>query len=199
MLDVTNGSILIDGIDLFTLSRETVREKLTTIAQDPLLLVGCTVRFNADPAGQLPDTDIIKALSRVGLWEGLLAERGGLDAEIKTTSSLSKGQQQLFGLARAMLKLQHTHTKIVLLDEATSNVDAETDARMQKVLRQEPFSSCSILTVAHRIETIIDSDIVIVLDQGRVIEIGHPRELAGRERSTFAGLLQRSAYEIRQM
>lgn len=194
MLELTNGSILIDGLDLSTISRERVRQKLTTIAQESLLLVGCTVRFNADPTGQLPDTDIINALTQVGLWGSLLAERGGLDAEIKSTSSLSKGQQQLFGLARAMIKLQRSHCKIVLLDEATSDVDAETDARMQNILRQEPFSSCSILIVTHRIESIIDSDIVIVLDKGQVSETGDPRELVSRKNSTFASLLQSNGY-----
>ncbi|PWY94818.1 multidrug resistance-associated protein [Aspergillus sclerotioniger CBS 115572] len=189
MLDITSGSVVIDNIDLAAIPRETVREQVITIPQDPLLLVGCTVRLNVDPAGQLSDADLIAALDRVGLWTDVLEARGGLDAEIKDALSLSRGQQQLLELARAMLKLHVSHSKIVLLDEATSGVDVETDARMQDILRQAPFNSCTILTVAHRVSTIRDSDLVIVLDKGRVVEMGKPGVLAGQNGSNFASLL----------
>lgn len=189
MLDITSGSVVIDNLDLAAIPCERVREQLITIPQDPLLLVGCTVRLNVDPAGQLSDADMIAALDRVGLWTDVLEARGGLDAEIKDTLSLSRGQQQLLELARAMLKLRVSHSKIVLLDEATSGVDVETDARMQNILRQAPFNSCTILTVAHRVRTIRDSDLVIVLDEGRVVEMDEPGVLAGRRGSVFASLL----------
>ncbi|PYI06874.1 multidrug resistance-associated protein [Aspergillus sclerotiicarbonarius CBS 121057] len=190
MLDITRGSVVIDNIDLATIPCETIREQLITIPQDPLLLVGCTVRLNVDPAGQLSDADIIAALDQVGLWKDVLEARGGLDAEIKDTLSLSRGQQQLMELARAMLKLRVSHARIVLLDEATSGVDVETDARMQDILRQVPFNSCTILTVAHRVGTIQDSDLVVVLDNGRVVEMDEPGVLADRSGGVFASLLK---------
>ncbi|PYI23686.1 putative ATP-binding cassette transporter [Aspergillus violaceofuscus CBS 115571] len=175
MLELTSGSILIDDLDLSTIPRETVRERLVTIAQNPLIFAGCTVRLNADPtpggsgSGNLPDAEIIAALDRVGLWHGVLAERsGGLDAELGA-DTLSRGQTQLFGIARAMLKLQRSGARVLLLDEATSHVDRETEARVQALLREEPFRSCSVLAVAHRVESLADYDGVVVLERGRVV------------------------------
>ncbi|PYH49541.1 putative ATP-binding cassette transporter [Aspergillus saccharolyticus JOP 1030-1] len=188
MLEITSGSIMVDNVDLATISREAVRERLVTISQEPLLILGCPVRFNADPTGLVPDADIIAALDRVGIWHDVLDEReGGLDAELGS-ATLSRGQTQLFGLARAMLKLQHSDSKVLLLDEATSNIDPETDAQVQALLRQEPFRSCSTLTVAHRSNTIADSDVLLVLEQGRVVEMGDPRELVRRD-GFYAGLV----------
>ncbi|KAE8352610.1 putative ATP-binding cassette transporter [Aspergillus coremiiformis] len=169
MLNIKSGSILVDNVDLAHVSRETVREQFVAISQEPLILLGCTVRVSADPTGRHSDTEIIHALDRVGIWKGALEERGGLDGEVATR--FSRGQNQLFALARAMLKLEGSRTKVLLLDEATSNIDPETDARIQAILRQEPFRSCSILTVAHRINTIEDYDVVIVLDRGRVARV----------------------------
>ena len=187
MLEIASGSILVDNVDLENVSRETVREQFVTITQEPLTLLGCTVRVSADPTGRHSDNEIIHALDRVGIWKGVLEDRGGLDEEI--TSRLSRGQNQLFALARAILKLEGSRAKVLLLDEPTSNIDLETDARIQAILRQEPFRSCSILTVAHRINTIADYDVVVVLDRGRVVELGNPRELATEESSIFAGLI----------
>ncbi|KAJ5190136.1 multidrug resistance-associated protein [Penicillium cinerascens] len=189
MLNITNGSILIDNVDLATLPPEMVRERLVTIPQDPFIMVGCTVRLNTDPTGKLPDADIIAALDRVGIWKGVLDDRGGLEAEITDTLSLSRGQQQLLEIARAILKIEASHAKILLIDEATSGVDMETDARVQALLEREPFHSCTVLTVAHRVHTLMDYDLVFVLDQGKVIETGRPRELAGQKDSAFSSLL----------
>lgn len=187
--NITNGSILIDNVDLATLPLEMVRERLVTIPQDPFIMLGCTVRLNADPTGKISDTDIITALDQVGIWKGVLAERGGLEAEITDTLSLSRGQQQLLELARAMLKIQESNAKILLIDEVTSSVDLETDARVQALLRREPFHSCTVLTVAHRVHTLMKYDLVLVLDQGKVIEMDKPDELAGKKDSVFSSLL----------
>ena len=194
MLTITNGSILIDNVDLATLQPERVRERIVTIPQDPFITVGCTVRLNTDPTGKFPDADIIAALDRVGIWKGVLDDRGGLDAEITNTLSLSRGQQQLLELARALLKIQASNAKILLIDEATSGVDMETDAHVQALLGREPFHSCTILTVAHRVHTLMDYDLVFVLDQGKVIEMGGPGELAGQKDSVFSSLLNSQAY-----
>lgn len=180
LLEVNTGSIFVDDIDLATVSRDTIRERLVTIPQETLILTG-SLRLNVDPGHKYSDISIIRALDRVGLWT-MLDERGGLDAEL-TASVLSKGQQQLLALARAILK----RGKILLLDEPTSNVDAETDAVMQRIMQQE-FESCTILTVAHRLDSIMNSDIIAVMDAGKLVELGPPEELLMRPDGWFSRL-----------
>jgi ATP-binding cassette, subfamily C (CFTR/MRP), member 1 len=114
-------------------------------------------------------------LERVDLW-GILYERGGLDADLHA-STLSRGQQQLFALARALLSKDKG--KILILDEATSNVDKETDMVMQEIIRDE-FKGYTILSVAHRLSTIMDADKVLVVDSGRVVDFDSPRSLLDR-------------------
>jgi ATP-binding cassette subfamily C (CFTR/MRP) protein 1 len=157
-----------------TWTREIIRSRIVTIPQDPFMLAG-SVRLNADPASLTSDEAIITALTKVGLWD-ILSSRGGLEADI-TTNPLSHGQQQIFCLARAMLR---TGSRILVLDEATSNVDAETDQLMQRLIREE-FVGWTILTVAHRLDTILDSDKILVLDGGRVVQFGEPEELLSVE------------------
>ncbi|GIJ86756.1 hypothetical protein Asppvi_005651 [Aspergillus pseudoviridinutans] len=169
MIELRSGSITIDGIDLNNISRLEVRSRLIAIPQDPFLLPG-TVRFNTSPDETVADNQIIKALKKVGLWEHV-QKRGGLDTDIDILA-LSHGQQQLFCLARAMLR----PGTILVLDEATSNVDWGTDEVMQRVIREE-FANKTIITVAHRLRTILDSDLVVVLGEGRILEAGHPGEL----------------------
>jgi ATP-binding cassette subfamily C (CFTR/MRP) protein 1 len=179
LLDLSHGSIFIDGIDLSTLPRELIRSRITAIPQDPFILTG-TVRHNIDPFGSIPDLQIIEALEKLTVWPTIL-ERGGLDANMQS-QPLSQGQQQLFTLARALLR----RSSIIILDEATSNVDVTTDGLMQRIIREE-FSACTIITVAHRMDSIRDADMVVVLEKGRIVEVGDPRELLGR-RSKFAEL-----------
>lgn len=166
---MTAGTILIDGIDLSVVPREIIRSRIVTIPQELFILSG-SVRLNADPTSAATDTFIITALTKVGLWD-ILSARGGLDAEM-TANPLSQGQQQIFCLARAMLK---SKAKILVLDEATSNVDAETDRVMQRLIREE-FKDLTVLTVAHRMDTIMDSDRIAVLDGGRLVEIKEPQK-----------------------
>jgi ATP-binding cassette subfamily C (CFTR/MRP) protein 1 len=172
-LELDSGTILIDGVDLQTVQREEIRTRLITIPQDPFI-INETVRVNADASGSVPDSVIIETLTKVGLWE-TINSRGGLDAQMKV-QPLSHGQQQLFCLARALM----LKSKILVLDEATSNVDGETDQLMQRIIRSE-FKEHTIITVAHRLDTIMDSDVVAVLDGGRLVEFGPPQELLGRE------------------
>jgi ATP-binding cassette subfamily C (CFTR/MRP) protein 1 len=138
--------------------------------------------LNADPTSTASDDAIIEALKRVKLWDELDG-RGGLDAEMMS-NQLSQGQGQIFCLARAMLRIRNgkggeNGKGILVLDEATSNVDAETDQLMQRLIREE-FSGYTIITVAHRLETIRDSDWIAVLDEGRLIEWGRPEKVLGR-------------------
>ncbi|GFF77533.1 hypothetical protein IFM62136_09593 [Aspergillus lentulus] len=169
MIELQSASITIDGIDLSSISRQEVRSRLIAIPQDPFLLPG-TARFNASPDETVADNQVIKALDKVGLWEHVQM-RGGLDTDIDILA-LSHGQQQLFCLARAMLRPGN----ILVLDEATSNVDWGTDEVMQRVIREE-FANKTIITVAHRLRTILDSDLVVVLGEGRILEAGHPGQL----------------------
>ena len=169
LLEIDFGQIYVDGQDISTLPRQVIRSSLIAVPQDPFLLAG-SIRFNISPTEALPDEMITTALNKVGLWE-LIKARGGLDVNI-AQAPFSQGQQQLFCLARAMLR----KSTVLVLDEATSSVDAQTDERMQKIIREE-FRHHTILTVAHRLNTIMDSDQVAVLEQGRLIELGEPKEL----------------------
>jgi ATP-binding cassette subfamily C (CFTR/MRP) protein 1 len=168
-LTPTTGTLLIDGIDLSTLSRPSIRRHLTTIPQTPLWLPG-SLRANLDPFSSSTDEALITALQKVRLWD-ILEQRGGLDAEIHA-EELSAGQEQLLSLARAIVNKK----KVVLMDEATSSIDAETERIVRAVVRAE-FETCTVLTVAHRRETILDGDVVVVLEGGRVVETGRPGEL----------------------
>ena len=173
LLDMESGSIMIDGVDLAIVPREVIRSRLVAIPQDPFILSG-SVRLNADPSETLSDDLIVNALTKVQLWE-ILCSRGGLEADMNT-QPLSQGQQQLFCLARAMLR---TNSKILVLDEATSSVDAETDQIMQRLIRDE-FKDHTIITVAHRLDTIMDSDRVAVLAEGQLVEFESPKALLAR-------------------
>ena len=169
LLELKSGQIYVDGLDIATLPRQAIRSSLIAVPQDPFLLEG-SIRFNVSPTEPLPDESIIAALTKVGLWE-LIQNRGGLDVNI-AQAPFSHGQQQLFCLARAMLR----KSTVLVLDEATSSVDSQTDEKMQKIIREE-FRGHTILTVAHRLKTIMDSDQVAVLEQGRLVELGEPGQL----------------------
>ncbi|RDW80341.1 putative multidrug resistance protein [Coleophoma crateriformis] len=169
LIEIDSGTIIIDGVDLRTVPREVIRTQLNAIPQESFVLSD-SVRVNADPRGEADDDIIITTLNKVGLWS-IIEARGGLDAQMKA-QPLSQGQHQLFCLARAMLR----KGKILILDEATSNVDAETDALMQTIIRTE-FAHHTIISVAHRLNTIAESDMVAVLHKGELMEFGSPNTL----------------------
>ncbi|KAM5453644.1 hypothetical protein McanCB56680_002853 [Microsporum canis] len=180
LLNLDSGSIVIDGYDLKSLPRDLIRNRLVAIPQEPFFLSE-SVRINADPSGKSSDQAIIEALKKTQIWT-VLEKRGGLDTHMKE-QPLSRGEQQLFCLARTMLR----SGKVLILDEATSNVDAETDKLMQQIIREE-FQDYTIITVAHRLDTIMDSDMVAVLDKGRIVEYSSPQDLLSRP-SMFADLV----------
>lgn len=174
MLELHPGSsILVDGIDISTIPRQTVRARLNAVPQDPFFLRS-TIRTNADPYSVHTDLQIISALEKVQLWS-LISSKGGLDAQLDT-EFFSHGQRQLFCLARAILR----GGRIIVLDEATSSVDSETDKLMQRVIR-EVFEGCTILAVAHRLDTIADFDRIVLLGNGEVVESGRFGELMEKE------------------
>jgi ABC-type multidrug transport system fused ATPase/permease subunit len=123
---------------------------------------------------------MIYALERVELWD--IIKRGGLEAEMSTLG-LSQGRKQLLCLARAMLR----DGKVIALDEATSSVDVDTDAKMRKVIKEE-FKGRTVITVAHRLESIVECDIVAVLDGKRLVRLGVPMALGARDESVFRGM-----------
>ena len=181
LLELKSGSIRIDGEDLADIPRNTIRERLCTITQDCPILIG-NVRLNVDPHGVNDDGSIIAVLEKVDLWSSL-DSRGGLELELNR-ASLSHGQWELLALARAILR----GSKIILLDEPTSHIDQETDRKIQDVLKKE-FAGCTTITVAHRIETIENSDMIIVMEGGEIVESGKVDDLV-KKRGTFWELIQ---------
>ncbi|KAJ5893959.1 hypothetical protein N7495_005650 [Penicillium taxi] len=180
MIELSAGTITVDGVDISRLPRREIRSRINGVAQDSLLFKG-TVRLNADPTGSLSDGDIIEALKSVQLYS-IIQEKGDLDTDIDEIH-LSHGQRQLFCLARAILRTGN----ILILDEATSNIDTKTDEIMQRVLR-EKFSKHTIISVAHKLDTILDYDRIVMLEAGRVIENGEPYSLLEDPSSNFSKL-----------
>jgi len=177
MLEISGGSIVIDGLDISTLPREEIRSRLIGVPQDSFILAG-TVRLNVDPKKIARDSEIIEALKSVQLWDNV-KEKGGLDIDIEKVH-LSHGQRQLFCLARAMLR----PSTVLVLDEATSSVDAKTDELMQRIIR-EKFSAHTIIAVAHKLDSILDYDKVALLHEGRIVEFDSPYELLSQPKSAF--------------
>ena len=203
ILEYRSGRITIDGQDISTVQRQVLCGRLNVIPQEPYFLKG-TVRLNADPwssasgassdvqpnpqdrrppASISTDEAMIAAFTKCRVWD-VLAAKGGLDAQIDSPDFLSHGQRQLFCLARAILR----KSKIVILDEVSASVDIDTDRVMQAVIREE-FEGCTIIAVAHRLDTIVDFDRIAVLSKGSVVECGTPAELLGRN-SAFRELYE---------
>ncbi|KAJ9485610.1 hypothetical protein VN97_g7740 [Penicillium thymicola] len=179
LVDFSHGNITIDQTDISTIAPASIRERLIAVPQDPFTLLG-TIRYNVDIMGLSSDSLIISALKQIGVWAAI-ESRGGLDALLED-HPLSQGEQQLFCLARAILKSQTSdgECQVLILDEATSSLDAKTDRRVQKVMR-EAFHDCTVFSVAHRLDTIIDFDRIAVLDAGCVVEFDTPQNLLSRE------------------
>jgi len=185
LLEPTSGKITIDKLNLVDYGLHDIRSKLTIIPQDPVLFSG-TLRFNLDPLGLYSDLDIWRALESAHLKAHVSSLGSGLDHLVSEFGeNFSVGQRQLICLARAILR----KTKILILDEATASVDLETDTIVQKTIR-EIFNDCTIITIAHRLHTILDSDRILVLDNGRVKELDKPVKLIRDPNSAFASLVR---------
>ncbi|KAG0282510.1 Multidrug resistance-associated protein 1 [Linnemannia gamsii] len=181
------GSIEIDGIDISTIGLHDLRQRIAIIPQDPTLFAG-TVRENLDPFDEQTDADLWTALERAHLKTHIASLSGGLSYEVSQGGeNFSVGQRSLICLARALLR----KTKILILDEATAAVDMETDDLIQKTIREE-FADRTILTIAHRIKTVMDSDKILVLDHGRVKEFAAPKELLKMKESLFYQLAEQA-------
>ncbi|CAN7049540.1 hypothetical protein IGI04_026558 [Brassica rapa subsp. trilocularis] len=180
IVEVGKGRIMIDDYDVAKFGLMDLRKVLSIIPQSPVLFSG-TVRFNIDPFSEHNDSDLWEALQRAHIKDVIARNPFGLDAEVSEGGeNFSVGQRQLLSLARALLR----RSKILVLDEATASVDVRTDSLIQKTIREE-FKSCTMLVIAHRLNTIIDCDKILVLSSGQVLEYDSPQELLSRDTSAF--------------
>ncbi|KAJ2390001.1 ATP-binding cassette glutathione S-conjugate transporter ycf1, partial [Coemansia sp. RSA 2603] len=203
LVEAESGYIKIDGLDISTIGLFDLRSKISIIPQDPVLFEG-TVRDNLDPGHEFSDDQVWAAIracqfadlldTPTGKFEydpdnienGPWIEGVGLDKWIEQNGkNFSVGQRQLVSLCRALL----WRRKIVVLDEATANIDGKTDEIMQEVIRRE-FTDCTVLTIAHRLNTIMDSDRILVMDNGVVSEFDTPRNLLSNKNSHFTKLVE---------
>ncbi|GIY85871.1 multidrug resistance-associated protein 7 [Caerostris extrusa] len=183
MVDKFEGSVLIDGVNISNLSREKLRSNLSVIPQHPFLFSG-TIRENLDPHFLKSDAQIWKALRECHMEEKVHG-LGGLDMEVEEQGqNFSIGEKQLLCLARAFLR----RSKILCMDEATASIDYQTDSLIRHTVRMA-FRRSTILVIAHRIETILDCDRVIVMKEGQIIEIDKPSTLLSDQKSEFHRLV----------
>ncbi|XP_036327746.1 multidrug resistance-associated protein 4-like isoform X1 [Rhagoletis pomonella] len=184
------GDILVDGIETGSISLESLRSKISIIPQDPVLF-SATIRYNLDPFDKYGDADLWHALEDVELkgaapsLDYMVTQRG---------SNFSVGQRQLLCLARAILR----NNKVLVLDEATANVDPQTDALIQTTIRTK-FKHCTVLTVAHRLHTVMDSDRILVMDDGRAREFDIPHLLLKKQGGALRQMVDATGAEAESL
>ncbi|KAK8465073.1 hypothetical protein PHAVU_010G140400 [Phaseolus vulgaris] len=183
LVEPARGDILIDGISICSMGLKDLRMKLSIIPQEPTLFKG-SIRTNLDPLGLYSDDEIWKALEKCQLKETISHLPNLLDSLVSDEGgNWSLGQRQLFCLGRVLLK----RNRILVLDEATASIDSATDAILQRIIRHE-FAECTVITVAHRVPTVTDSDMVMVLSYGKVVEYDEPSRLMNTN-SSFSKLV----------
>lgn len=178
LVECSSGSIFIDGVDIAEIGLHALRGRVFCVPQDPCLFTG-DIRQNLDPFHLYTDEKINEGLRRIGL--------GGCGLRDKVDdngSNFSVGQRQMLCIVRALLG----ESRIIVMDEATASVDVETDALIQRAIREE-FKHATVLTVAHRLNTILDSTRVVVMDAGAVLEFDSPANLLSNPSSAFAQLV----------
>jgi ABC-type multidrug transport system fused ATPase/permease subunit len=184
ILEAHEGRIILDGIDISTVGLLDLRSRVSIIPQDPVLFSG-TVRSNLDPDAAHPDKAIWSALEQAHLRDVFEQTDDKLDVSvIEGGQNFSVGQRQLVCLARALLR----ESKLLLMDEVTASVDVETDALIQQTVA-EAFRDCTVLTIAHRLETIMNYDKVMVLGDGRVLEYDTPLNLLNNTAGQFYSMV----------
>ncbi|DAZ98872.1 TPA: hypothetical protein N0F65_002597 [Lagenidium giganteum] len=183
LAELDTGRITIDGIDVGQVGLHDLRGRIAIIPQDPVLFSG-TVRANIDPGDEYSDDQLWTAIKRAHLHQAIVS----LDAPVdEQGANLSVGERQLLCIARALLK----RSKVILMDEATASIDTETNRKIQQSMCTE-FHDCTCLTVAHRINTIMDADRILVMDKGQVAEFGPPQELVKQSQGIFRSLVEHS-------
>merc|ERR1711871_1935089 len=178
------GQVIIDGVDTKEISLDLLRSRLTIISQEAVMF-STTVRENLDPFGAYEDHEIWDALEKAEMKSHVEGMEGQLSAPVaERGSNFSVGQRQLICIARAILR----KPKLLFLDEATASIDQETDELIQQTLRKT-FKDITIITIAHRINTIIDSDRILVIDEGKMVEFDQPGALLAQKDSAFSALV----------
>ncbi len=183
MLEYCDGHIKIDNIDIGNLGLFDLRSNLAIIPQEPVLFAN-TIGFNLDPFNKHTTVELWHALEKAKLSDLVRTLPNQLEHQVgESGDNFSAGERQLFCLARALLK----KSTILLLDEATASVDQATDEFIQERIRVD-FKDCTVIAIAHRLETIMDYDKVLVLGGGRILEYGTPRELLDNQASALVEL-----------
>ncbi|EFA03657.2 probable multidrug resistance-associated protein lethal(2)03659 [Tribolium castaneum] len=183
----TEGNIIIDGVDINEISLHCLRSNISIIPQEPILFSG-TLRKNLDPFDEYSDEQLWKALDEVKLKALVSEQPSGLASNVSEGgSNFSVGQRQLLCLARAVIR----NNVILVLDEATANVDPQTDELIQNTIRRK-FKECTVLTIAHRLHTVMDSDKILVMSGGRAVEFDEPYSLLQKTDGVFYGLVQQT-------
>ena len=187
IIEIEDGSIVLDGINIKDIGLDDLRGRIAIIPQEPLLFSG-TLRDNLDPQHEYADEEIWSSLERAQMKNVIVDAPAGLDTIVEEHgTNYSVGQRQLLCVARALLR----KSKVILMDEATASIDLETDMKIQKTIREE-FSDSTVITIAHRIHTIIDSDRVMVLEMGELKEFDRPSVLLQNSESMFSQLVEKS-------
>lgn len=188
MADIESGEIRIDGIDITEIGTDILRQKLSIIPQDPVMFSN-TVRHNIDPLHNAKDEELWDILRKVELADFVAGLPSGLDEIVmEGGDNFSQGQKQLLCIGRSMLR----NARILVMDEATASIDNSTDALIQKTIR-ENFSEATVLTIAHRLNTIMDCDRVLVLDSGKVAEFDSPANLIAKSGGLFKDFVERNS------
>lgn len=186
-LATLEGEIIIDGRETSKLGLHELRSQLSIIPQEPVLFSG-TMRHNLDPFDEYPDQVLWRALEEVELKEAVTELPAGLSSRMSEGGgNFSVGQRQLVCLARAIVR----RNRLLVLDEATANVDPQTDALIQTTIRSK-FAECTVLTIAHRLHTVMDSDKVLVMDAGRMVEYDHPHNLLQNADGVLRGMVDQT-------
>ncbi|KPM06851.1 ABC transporter sub-family C-like protein 4 [Sarcoptes scabiei] len=187
----TKGNILIDGVNTKDIGLHELRSRMSIIPQQPVAFIG-SLRKNLDPFDECSDEEIWSALDKVELKTVVNDMIGKLDYQLSEGGgNLSVGQRQLICLARALLR----KNKLLVLDEATANVDHRTDTLIQQTIRKN-FQHCTVITIAHRLNTIIDSDRILVLDAGQVVQFDSPHNLLQDQNGIFYHLVQQTGPQM---
>ncbi|XP_070770076.1 ATP-binding cassette sub-family C member 5 [Enoplosus armatus] len=192
LVELTGGSIIIDGINIAQIGLDDLRSKLAIIPQEPVLFIG-TVRTNLDPWDQYSDSQIWEALDKTHIKEMVSQLPHSLHSEVtENGENFSVGERQLLCVARALLR----NSKILILDEATAAIDTETDRLIQETIRCA-FGSCTTLIIAHRLNTVMSCNRVMVLDNGQILEFDSPAALLADENSRFRAMIEASENQSR--
>ncbi|KAI4324976.1 hypothetical protein MLD38_030415 [Melastoma candidum] len=185
LVEPAGGKIVVDGIDICKIGLHDLRSRFGIIPQDPTLFNG-TVRYNLDPLGKHTDEEIWEVLGKCQLRDAVVEKQKGLDSMVvEDGSNWSMGQRQLFCLGRALLR----RSRVLVLDEATASIDNATDLILQRTIRTE-FADCTVITVAHRIPTVMDCTMVLAIGDGKLVEYDEPMKLMKREDSLFGQLVK---------